>query len=182
MNSNFAKRLKEARGNRSQADICALIGVKQGTYSTWEIGKYQPPYDKLTSIARVTGRSIDWLLGHETIGDRIRRAREAIGITVKDLASKLNVTDAYVTGVENGINPVDIKSGLIQMFAKELGMTPECLLEGIPIPAGTGTGNPITSQCVECNRKDVLIEKLVESVNLLSSQLEKGKHKCKMQK
>lgn len=66
MNENFSSRLREARGSMSQTEFCALINVKQGTYSTWELGKYEPPLEMLTKIARVTQMPTDWLLGLST--------------------------------------------------------------------------------------------------------------------
>jgi len=66
MNEKFSSRLREARGAMSQAEFCSLIDVKQGTYSTWELGKYEPPLDMVTKIARATKTSADWLLGLST--------------------------------------------------------------------------------------------------------------------
>jgi transcriptional regulator with XRE-family HTH domain len=66
MNKKFSSRLREARGSKSQAEFCALLDVKQGTYSTWELGKYEPPLGMITKIARVANVSPDWLLGVST--------------------------------------------------------------------------------------------------------------------
>jgi len=66
MNKKFSSRLREARGSKSQAEFCALLDVKQGTYSTWELGKYEPPLDMITKIARVSNVSLNWLLGFST--------------------------------------------------------------------------------------------------------------------
>ena len=63
MSEIFSRRLRAARGNRSQAEVCAAIGVKQGTYSTWELGKYEPSFDVLVKLATYLGTSTDKLLG-----------------------------------------------------------------------------------------------------------------------
>ena len=63
MSEIFSRRLRDARGNRSQAEVCAAIGVKQGTYSTWELGKYEPSFEVLVKLATYLGTSTDKLLG-----------------------------------------------------------------------------------------------------------------------
>lgn len=63
MSEVFSRRLRDARGNRSQAEVCAAIGVKQGTYSTWELGKYEPSFEVLVKLAIYLGTSTDNLLG-----------------------------------------------------------------------------------------------------------------------
>lgn len=70
MSEIFSRRLRDARGNRSQAEVCAAIGVKQGTYSTWELGKYEPSFEVLVKLATYLGTSTDTLLGmpDSTIG------------------------------------------------------------------------------------------------------------------
>jgi transcriptional regulator with XRE-family HTH domain len=98
-----------------------------------------------------------------------------MGMTVQGLASKLHVTEAYVAGVENGTCPVDIQSGLITMFAKELGVTAGYLNGDTPMPSNGGAVSPPPSHCAECARKDALIEKLVASVERLSRKNERRK-------
>lgn len=61
----FSSRLRELRlkSGKSQMDICKALDVKQGTYSTWELGKYEPPLRTLVEIAKVFGVTTDYLLG-----------------------------------------------------------------------------------------------------------------------
>lgn len=59
----FATRLRTVRGDRSQAEICNALGLKQVTYSTWEKGKYEPNLETLVALAKHFGVSTDWLLG-----------------------------------------------------------------------------------------------------------------------
>ncbi len=62
---NFSSRLRELRlkSGKSQADICKALDVKQGTYSTWELGKYEPPLRLVVQIAQLFGVTTDYLLG-----------------------------------------------------------------------------------------------------------------------
>lgn len=65
MQDNFSTRLRALRlkSGRSQADICKALDVKQGTYSTWELGKYEPPLRLVVQIAQLFGVTTDYLLG-----------------------------------------------------------------------------------------------------------------------
>ncbi|MBQ6925522.1 MAG: helix-turn-helix transcriptional regulator [Kiritimatiellae bacterium] len=65
MQENFSSRLRALRlkSGRSQADICKALDVKQGTYSTWELGKYEPPLRLVVQIAQLFGVTTDYLLG-----------------------------------------------------------------------------------------------------------------------
>ena len=59
----FSVRLKEARGLLPQSEVCKDLGIKQGTYSTWELGKYEPPLAKLVELAKYFKVTTEWLLG-----------------------------------------------------------------------------------------------------------------------
>ena len=47
----------------SQTEVCRAIGTRQGSYSTWEIGKYEPPFAVLVQLAMLFHVSTDFLLG-----------------------------------------------------------------------------------------------------------------------
>ena len=89
MSEIFSSRLREARGNRSQNDICVSLGVKQGTYSTWELGKYEPSFDVLVRLATSLGVSTDWLLGMP-VDPKSERTAQAKLECVKKAFFKLN--------------------------------------------------------------------------------------------
>lgn len=65
MDTIFSSRLKALRkeSGMSQDAVCRKIGEKQGTYSTWEIGKYEPPLGVLIKLAQLFNVSADYLLG-----------------------------------------------------------------------------------------------------------------------
>jgi transcriptional regulator with XRE-family HTH domain len=63
MKTFFSDRLKAARGSRSQRDFAAFLGVKQTTYSRWELAQTEPSFDGLMNICGRLGVTADWLLG-----------------------------------------------------------------------------------------------------------------------
>lgn len=89
MNEIFSIRLREARGSRSQSEVCAALGLKQGTYSTWELGKYEPTFDVLVRLATFLGVSTDWLLGMP-VNPQAERTAQAKLECVKKAFFKLN--------------------------------------------------------------------------------------------
>lgn len=56
-------RLKELRGEESQAQFAAKLGLPQQTYYRYESGKSEPPLTLLKNISLKFGVSADWLLG-----------------------------------------------------------------------------------------------------------------------
>lgn len=48
-----------------QTDLCARLGVSQGTLSGWENGKYAPPIESLKRMSEIFGVSVDYILGIE---------------------------------------------------------------------------------------------------------------------
>lgn len=65
----FSKRLKELRGGRSQAEIATILGLKQPTYASYEIGSREPSMQTLVKIADFYNVSLDTLFGRESIKD-----------------------------------------------------------------------------------------------------------------
>ena len=59
-------------------------------------------------------------------GNVIARLRRELGLTQKDLAQRLHVTDKAVSKWERGVNFPDL--GLMESLAEALGTTPACLL------------------------------------------------------
>lgn len=110
MSELFSSRLREARGQRSQAEVCEALEIKQGTYSTWELGKYEPPLGIIVKLAAYFGVTVDWLLtGHEGVSTRLEygmremlfEARGATGLTVPGLAAKMGVDKREVEKLMN---------------------------------------------------------------------------------
>jgi transcriptional regulator with XRE-family HTH domain len=162
MNEKFSARLKEARGTMSQAEFCSLLGVKQGTYSTWELGKYSPPLDMLTKIARIASHTVGWLLGEESFGSRLRQGREAAGLTPGDLGKLVNRDATYILSIENDVNPPS-SEGAIKLFAQACGVSVEWLRDGKLMPGHSAQSGP----CQECAKKQSQIERLEKIIDKL---------------
>ena len=60
---HFCERLRELRGDKSQADIARLLGVKQQNWARWENGVVFPGAETLHHICTTFHVSADWLLG-----------------------------------------------------------------------------------------------------------------------
>ena len=56
-------RLKALRGNASQSDFAAKIGIKQTSYSAYERGRMEPSASMIVLICKNANVSSDWLLG-----------------------------------------------------------------------------------------------------------------------
>jgi len=63
MLKSFCAKLRQLRGNHSQAEIAKSLGLLQQTYARWEQGIRKPDIQELTAIAIRFGVSSDWLLG-----------------------------------------------------------------------------------------------------------------------
>ena len=59
----FCDRLKSLRGEKSQAEIARLLGVKQQNWARWENGVVFPGAETLHHICATFHVSADWLLG-----------------------------------------------------------------------------------------------------------------------
>jgi len=60
---HFCDRLKELRGDKSQAEVARLLGVKQQNWARWENGIVFPGAETLHHICTTFHISADWLLG-----------------------------------------------------------------------------------------------------------------------
>ena len=60
---HFCERLRELRGEKSQADVARLLGVKQQNWARWENGVVFPGAETIHHICTTFHVSSDWLLG-----------------------------------------------------------------------------------------------------------------------
>ncbi|MGI5868659.1 MAG: helix-turn-helix domain-containing protein [Kiritimatiellia bacterium] len=83
---SFFDRLERLRGKRTKAGFSREIGVSPPLYQKWASGSI-PGGDKLNSISKATGKSVEWLLtGKESL--------ESDPFYGKENVSK-NFSDAY---------------------------------------------------------------------------------------
>ncbi|WP_102346117.1 helix-turn-helix domain-containing protein [Bacillus sp. Marseille-P3661] len=61
----YGKRLKELRIEHRYTleDVGKIIGIKKSSYASYETKYRQPPLDKLKSLAKLYGVSVDYILG-----------------------------------------------------------------------------------------------------------------------
>lgn len=61
----YFDRLKDLRedSDKTQADIADLLNCKQQTYSNYETGKREMPYEVLINLANYYETSTDYILG-----------------------------------------------------------------------------------------------------------------------
>jgi transcriptional regulator with XRE-family HTH domain len=71
-------------------------------------------------------------MGQETIGQRLRRLRLERGLSQRDLALP-GVTNAYISRIEKGDRTPSVTA--IRSLARRMGVSPEYLETGTPIPA-----------------------------------------------
>jgi len=64
--ASFSDRLRQLRGNRTQADMARFVGLKQPHYARYESGVTTPGIDVLIRFCQILNVSSDWLLGLET--------------------------------------------------------------------------------------------------------------------
>ncbi len=62
--SALGQRIRQLRGNRTQAAFAALLGMKQPQLARYEAGQ-QPDPPTLTKVAKACGVTVDWLLTGE---------------------------------------------------------------------------------------------------------------------
>ena len=84
--TDFADRLRIAMNGESQTSFAKRLKCPDTTVTNWLNGGTVPGGEYLRAIGRVTGASVDWLLGFEDIpARRIERARiSGIGSAVRD--------------------------------------------------------------------------------------------------
>ncbi len=65
MRSQFKERLKELRTEKRllQGELARLLNVSKSAISGWEVGRNQPSYDILISLAEFFDVTVDYLVG-----------------------------------------------------------------------------------------------------------------------
>jgi len=158
----FSDRLRELRGSASQTEFAKKIGVSQVTYGRYELGTREPDLETVNHIGLVCGVSMDWLLGRETFGTRLKQSRENAELTVKEMAARLSVKEEYLLRLENGIDPPT--EGLYHQCAKILGVTVEYLRDGKLMQGHALPSGP----CPECAKMRAQIERLERIIDKLT--------------
>lgn len=114
-----------------QVDVAELVGVTQPLICEIERGRKNPSFTVAEAIAELLHCSVEDLTeGTDCmyIGQEIKRRREELGLSQKDLAVKTNIPKAAVARIENGQRVVPTKACLA--IADALHCTVDQLLRG----------------------------------------------------
>ena len=70
--SVFADRLKGCRKNinKTQREIADDLGITEGAYQNYELGKYEPKMVTLNKLADYFDVSVDYLMGRDDVPKR----------------------------------------------------------------------------------------------------------------
>src|SRR5690606_13083825 len=93
----------------------------------------------------------------DLVGDRIRAARKAKGMSVRELARRIGVSASHVSQVERGIGAFSVPA--LYAVAGELGASMNALLDVQPPPAGGALGDPAAIRV-----RDLIDEGIVQRV------------------
>lgn len=61
--TTLGSRIRQVRGQRSQAEFGIILGVSRSTVASWENNTNQPSIELLITIANLGDVSMDWLTG-----------------------------------------------------------------------------------------------------------------------
>jgi transcriptional regulator with XRE-family HTH domain len=95
---------RERRSSRGQEQRAAAaeIGVSLATYRGWEANRTTPDLRNIPAAIGFLG--FDWRPAGVSLSDRLRRARTAAGLSIKELAALLGSDPSTVRGWEMGLH------------------------------------------------------------------------------
>ena len=103
----FGQRLRELRGEKTQAEAAQAIGLKASSYSMYESGRREPGFETLVMIADHYGVSTDYLLG--------RTECQSPDIDVQAICKKTGLSEDAVSTLvelkENDVIYYDLQEG-----------------------------------------------------------------------
>ena len=153
---SLGERIKEQRKelNLTQMELAKAAGVHQRQISKYENDKNEPSSLTLMTLAKTLNVSTDWLLGltdikrqppetlrsipvtHETethllseIGIRLRQSRNAVRLSIEDVAASIDSTEEDIEAYEYGSKPICVDKLLA--LAELYNEKPEYLLFGL---------------------------------------------------
>jgi transcriptional regulator with XRE-family HTH domain len=113
----------------------------------------------------------------ETIGDRLVKIRDSLGLTQKDFSKNIYVSQTYYSNVENGNKKINDR--IIALICSQYGVNKEYLING--------TGEIFSENLPDIHLHQLLeifnqLEKpfkeyIVQQIKLLAETIEKSKEK-----
>lgn len=85
--TDFGARVRAARASMglTQAELASLmpwVGATDNSVHTWEAGRSYPRTEHLPGLARVLGRSVDWLITGKEHNPKLRPLRQPLAIVL----------------------------------------------------------------------------------------------------
>ncbi len=138
----LGKRLLYLRNKHelTQEELAKILCMSRSTYAQYEVDRRKPDYDTLQRIADYYKVSTDFLLGRTedsvmeecNFPSRLKMIRELNGISLKQLAENLNVSQADVSQFETGGKYPDPTT--LKVLADSLNCSVDYLLGRITDP------------------------------------------------
>jgi len=138
----LGKRLLYLRNKHelTQEKLAKILCMSRSTYAQYEVDRRKPDYDTLQRIADYYKVSTDFLLGRTedsvmeecNFPSRLKMIRELNGISLKQLAENLNVSQADVSQFETGGKYPDPTT--LKVLADSLNCSVDYLLGRITDP------------------------------------------------
>lgn len=116
MNENRLEELKEEKNLKSK-DVAKYLKVYESTYSEWEHNKIPLPTRRIIELADFYQVNIDYILKMcdkkinihtkttidlNSIGKRLKKTRKKLGLTLRELAHKINCSFSVIASYERG--------------------------------------------------------------------------------
>lgn len=126
------KYLRESKGIK-QEEMSNMIGVEQGTISSWENGNRKPCIDMIVVLAELFEVSLDNLVLQDMrppvprYSENIRFLRKKHGMKQEDIANLLGVSKATASKYENG--NVDLTALQLVILSDFFGVTLDQLVK-----------------------------------------------------
>ncbi len=129
----IGKRLKKLRQqkNMSAVELGEKLGVTKSTIHRWEAGERNPSDTDKQKIARIFGITVAQLLG-ESLGPRLETTRQKAGLTLEELARKIDASPETLEAWENEEKEISLEA--LGKIREALKISYSELLDGMPSP------------------------------------------------
>lgn len=140
----FGARVRKARKalGLHPSGLTLAAGIGAGMVALWEAGQGLPRLPSVEKLARALGVSPGWLaygLGEaaepvepgvrcEALAARVEAARAALGVSMREVARRADLTEGTVRSAEGGRLPA---IDTVEQLAKALGVNPAWLAFGL---------------------------------------------------